>query len=421
MQLKDALEEINRIPQIPNYIPSLERIESAIQHLYGDLRTYAKQMITIAGTNGKGSVAKSLETFFLESGQDCALFTSPHLIRINERIRFAGKEITDEEFLHHYMQVRPAVRDYQLSHFEILCIIALDYFMPKIKMGATCIWEVGMGGRWDATNSIPHDTSILCPIGYDHQKYLGNTLEEIAANKFDIVQEGNQVFSVRYPESLQALLEKKCQVQGASLHTIDEDWIQSFQYDYNENYEFFLRYDGNTYPNSLSGKRGFENLVYAYFIWSHLQDKWQKQLSASSKIQWPHRFSSRYSEVFQDMVYFSGDHNVQGIHSLVEILNCNPQQKWLVLMALTEGRDPNGMFDPIFDNPNCELLLCQSPFRAQTLEDYKRWRNWEAWNGKYFASAKEAILYMKEVKQADQRVLICGSLYLTGHIDEILR
>lgn len=164
--------------------------------------------VMIAGTNGKGSTAATLASILQASGVRTGLYTSPHLIRINERIRINGEEITDDEFaLLHDMVDRTAERlvgeselPWHPSFFEMLTAIAFEYFSRK-KVDVAVL-EVGMGGRLDATNVIEPQISIITDISLDHQKFLGNTVTEIAREKAGIIRRGGVV--VTLPQQPQA-------------------------------------------------------------------------------------------------------------------------------------------------------------------------------------------------------------------------
>src|SRR6478609_9536579 len=164
--------------------------------------------VLIAGTNGKGSTAATLASILEASGLRTGLYTSPHLVRINERIRINGENIDDEKFaLVHDMVERTAERlieDGELpwhpSFFEMLTAMAFEHFATS-KLNIAVL-EVGMGGRLDATNVVDPRVSVITDISLDHQKYLGNTVAEIAAEKAGIIRPGGVV--VTLPQQPQA-------------------------------------------------------------------------------------------------------------------------------------------------------------------------------------------------------------------------
>src|SRR2546426_4625850 len=158
--------------------------------------------VLIAGTNGKGSTAATLASILRASGLRTGLYTSPHLVRINERVRINGGEISDDDFaLLHDVVDRTAERlvgegelPWHPSFFEMLTAMAFEYFARR-KVDIAVL-EVGMGGRLDATNVIEPKVSVITDISLDHQKYLGNTVSEIAREKAGIIRRGRLVVTL---------------------------------------------------------------------------------------------------------------------------------------------------------------------------------------------------------------------------------
>ncbi len=159
----------------------------------------ASPSILIAGTNGKGSTAAMLEAVLRESGYRTGLYTSPHLARINERIRVNGEEISDEGFAAGFSLVSRTIEKLlalgQLpkhpSFFE--CVTAMAWALFRASAVDVSVLEVGLGGRLDATNIAQPMISVITPVDMDHETYLGNTLELIAAEKAGIITEGGVV------------------------------------------------------------------------------------------------------------------------------------------------------------------------------------------------------------------------------------
>ncbi|MCM8810528.1 MAG: Mur ligase family protein, partial [Candidatus Omnitrophica bacterium] len=155
--------------------------------------------VLVAGTNGKGSVCKSLSKILQTSGYKVGLYTSPHLIDVKERIKINGKNIEQEEFIKKIEQLQKIIekQPYHLypTYFEALTIIAFSYFYDsKIDI---LISEVGMGGRFDATNVLPSFINIITKIGLDHMEFLGKTYKEIAYEKAGIIKEKTVVITAK--------------------------------------------------------------------------------------------------------------------------------------------------------------------------------------------------------------------------------
>ena len=164
--------------------------------------------VLIAGTNGKGSTAATLASILLAGGYKAGLYSSPHLIRINERIRVNGEAIADVEFSEIHDRVERVAQElvqrgklpWHPSFFEMLTAMAFEYFA---SVGIDiAVLEVGMGGRLDATNVVDPAVSVVADIALDHQQYLGNTIAEIAREKAGIIRANGIVVTLpQHPEA----------------------------------------------------------------------------------------------------------------------------------------------------------------------------------------------------------------------------
>lgn len=145
-------------------------------------------VITVGGTNGKGSCVAMLESMTLAGGYRCASYTSPHLLRYNERVRLAGEPVCDARLCEAFERIDRARQGVSLTYFEFGALAALDIFVRD--QPDLAVLEVGLGGRLDAVNMIDADVSIVTSIGYDHTDWLGETLDEIAVEKAGIFRAG---------------------------------------------------------------------------------------------------------------------------------------------------------------------------------------------------------------------------------------
>ena len=171
-------------------------------------------VISVAGTNGKGSCAEVLATLLQAGGRRTGLYTSPHLIDYNERIRVAGATATDDEIVRAFEQVDAARGEVPLTYFEFGTLAALQHFHH-----AGCrawVLEVGLGGRLDAVNVIDADVAVITTVDLDHQQWLGDTIEQIAAEKAGIMRAGCAVFYGDLP--VPASVSKHAAESGATLH-----------------------------------------------------------------------------------------------------------------------------------------------------------------------------------------------------------
>ncbi|PIR20059.1 MAG: hypothetical protein COV45_08795 [Deltaproteobacteria bacterium CG11_big_fil_rev_8_21_14_0_20_47_16] len=164
--------------------PGLERMQAACERL-GHPEQLLK-CIHVAGTNGKGSTIAFMESLLKANGSTVGRYTSPHLHDLRERICTNGQWISESDFVHAYTVVSNACADLGLSYFEWLTLIAFVHF-HKHSVDIVLL-ETGLGGRWDATNVVTPLVSVITSIDYDHQRYLGETLKQIAAEKCGILK-----------------------------------------------------------------------------------------------------------------------------------------------------------------------------------------------------------------------------------------
>ncbi len=182
------LEYVSRL-QWQSVGMGLERMTEMVDRLA--LRRPAQHVITVAGTNGKGTTCHALERLLLGSGATVGTTLSPHIDRFNERIRLHGQELNDAEICRAFAAVEAARGDLTLTYFEYSTIAALWVF-AQAKLDFA-ILEIGLGGRLDAFNVIAADTAIVTSIALDHQELLGDTLDAIGAEKAGIFRPGQQV------------------------------------------------------------------------------------------------------------------------------------------------------------------------------------------------------------------------------------
>ena len=192
--------------------PSLERVEAVLDLLGNPERTY--RVVHVTGTNGKTSTVRMIERLLAATGMRTGRFTSPHLATIRERIALDGEPISEEGFIAAWEDVAPCIRlvdersqsagGPRLSFFEVLTVMALAAFADHPVDVA--VVEVGLGGTWDSTNVVPSDVEVITPVGRDHCAWLGDSLEEIAANKAGIIKDGATLITAAQPVAVQAVI-----------------------------------------------------------------------------------------------------------------------------------------------------------------------------------------------------------------------
>jgi dihydrofolate synthase/folylpolyglutamate synthase len=184
----------------------LERVVSVARVLGVDKP--ASRVITVGGTNGKGSTVAHLDTILRAAGASTGMFTSPHFIRYNERIRVGGVEVEDAELISAFERIEAARGSTTLTFFEYNALAGLLIFADRHVDVA--ILEVGLGGRLDAVNLVDADVSIVCSIGFDHRDYLGDSLEQIGAEKAGIFRSGRPAVlsTPDVPESVYSTIQR---------------------------------------------------------------------------------------------------------------------------------------------------------------------------------------------------------------------
>ena len=187
--------------------------------------------VHIAGTNGKGSTAAMLASILRAAGIRAGLYTSPHLLRINERIRVDGADISDADFTEVFERVQTVIEKLLASgalaahptFFECVTAMAFEFFARR-KVDIAVI-EVGMGGRLDSTNVIVPEVAVITQIDFDHENFLGHSIEEIASEKAGIIKPGAWVVSAAgHPAAAQEVIRRRAAEQNARLVEVDETY-----------------------------------------------------------------------------------------------------------------------------------------------------------------------------------------------------
>lgn len=199
-------------------LAGLERV-ARVAHCAG-VAPPAPRNVIVAGTNGKGSTCVFLEQLLLAAGDSVGTTLSPHLARFNERVRVDGREATDAALVEAFEAVERARGDTPLSYFEFAILAALRLF--RTRRVDTAVLEVGLGGRLDATNVVDADVAVIVSVGLDHQEYLGDTREAIAAEKAGVLRADRPVVygEPDVPEAVQA----HARALGAPLFAYGRDY-----------------------------------------------------------------------------------------------------------------------------------------------------------------------------------------------------
>lgn len=200
--------------------PGLERIEGLLDSLGRPER--ALRTIVIAGTNGKGSTTRILAQLLRAAGHRTACFTSPHLLRVYERLEIDGQPVAPSRFAGEVRRLRPAIEDCGASWFESLTALALSLCRDEGVEVLCC--EAGLGGRLDATNALPAVATVLTSVALDHQHILGDTLAQIAAEKLGLLKAGAPLFC-SVPPALRAQVFAAAVAAGSPAWFADEQCV----------------------------------------------------------------------------------------------------------------------------------------------------------------------------------------------------
>lgn len=226
MRYEEALAHLDaRQPEhMPG--PSIERIQALVNYLDHPERTYPT--IHVTGTNGKSTAARAAASIACASGLSTGLYLSPHLVDLTERFSVCGQDMSHAAFaeewehLEPYLEVIDGQGMGELTYFEAITGLAFLWFADKpVQLG---VFEVGMGGSWDATNVIAGDAAVITPIGMDHVAELGPTLADIATEKAGILKEGKVAAIREQDPAAEEVLRARAREVGATLLREGDDW-----------------------------------------------------------------------------------------------------------------------------------------------------------------------------------------------------
>ena len=285
--------------------PGLERIQLLLNG-FGNPHTKLKY-IHVAGTNGKGSVCSMISSILTSAGYKVGLYTSPHLIEFNERIRINGLKITDEEMLPILEELMPKAKELACTFFEITTAMAFIYFAKKEVDFA--VIETGMGGRFDATNVVYPLVSVITQIDLDHQEYLGDSLEKIAFEKAGIMKPSSPVVISDNHSQLRELFVKQAEEVGSPIF-FTEDWYQITDSRYYEDFSMKI--------NISDGFKKYEDL--------HIEKSGKHQKNNLTAVLSTIHFLTKNYEI-PDTAIYTGLRNIKklsGLYGRVEILRDYP-------------------------------------------------------------------------------------------------
>jgi len=341
--------------------PSLDRIKRAMSLLGDPQRTY--RSVHLTGTNGKTSTARIVEALLAASGARTGLLTSPHLTTIRERIVVGGDIIGVREFVAAYTAVATqaelvdAAMPHPMSFFELM--VAMSYHAFADAGIDVAVVEVGMGGRWDATNVIEADVAVLLPVDLDHTDYLGPTAAAIAREKAGIIKPGCVAVSSRQSEDVAAVFRDRAQSVEARLVVLDEDVALLDRTPTGEGQLLSVRGLHGTYRDVHLALRGLHQAENAVCAIAAVEALLGRPLDADAvrtglaRVCSPGRFDLRPGS---PMVVLDAAHNPHGARALVASLaELSPRATYAVVAVMAD-KDIDGMLrelEPVVDAVVC--------------------------------------------------------------------
>jgi len=303
-------------------------------------------IITVGGTNGKGSVCAFLETIYTKAGYSVGCFTSPHLFKFNERIKINLEQVDDETILKSLALINTKKSSIELTYFEIITLAAMNIFIGKNL--DICILEVGLGGRLDAVNIFEPDLSIITSIGMDHQDFLGETIEQIAYEKSGICRPNKHAILnfENIPKSMIMELDKL----KASLSILNSDYsyMTSLKgYDY-ESDNVLLK---NLPIPQLKGDNQLENLAGCLRAINILQDKLPVKLAAIKEGIRETSMDGRL-QIVSNQPYILADvaHNVDAANNLYNFFKESKRSgKIYAVFSILENKDIKKVLMPFIE------------------------------------------------------------------------
>ncbi len=382
---------------------SLGRIANLLDAL-GRPQDRLPPIIHVAGTNGKGSTCAFLRAMAEAADLRVHVYSSPHLVRFNERVRLAGRLISDEAFADALERTQQALGTAQITHFEATTAAAFLAFSET--PADLLILEVGLGGKFDATNVIDvSDVAVIAPVDYDHKQFLGDDLAGIATEKAGIIRAGRPVVSALQSPIVADVIEARAEKLGAPLCVMSDTDIARIEL-----------------PVSLQGSHQIANAALAakaLDIWGGKRIRPASIAKGSQTATWPARMQKLAVGPVTALaggadVWLDGGHNPHAARAVAALLANLPGESVLVA-AMMASKDAEGFFagfrelgPRVFTAPNAEGHEGRPPDELATA----------ARNTGLDATAHptlEAAMHAAAACRPAQ-ILICGSLYLAGEV-----
>lgn len=426
MNYTEAVDYIETIPKFTVKHPP-EHTRELLSRL-GNPQEGIK-IIHVAGTNGKGSVCAYLNAMLLAGGKKTGLFTSPHLVRINERFQINGEDVSDEQFLNAFLKVEKAAKEYEAegeghpSYFETLFLMGMLIF--KEAGVEYLVMETGLGGRLDATNVVEKPLAcIITSISRDHTEYLGDTLEAIAGEKAGIIKAGVPVIYDASQPGPASVIAAKAKEMGSPAWPMEPSFYE-MKTQSREGITFTFAYPGGEKAElaiPYVAKYQMMNASLAFYTMHILQDVHDipKNVLAEglSKIKWPCRM-----EMAAPGVIIDGAHNEDGIAQFVSTAGYFAKENEItILFTAVADKHYHEMIGEICEGIHPSHVVATQIDGSRVVpaevlaEDFRK-----AGCTDVYAEPEIGAAYEKALGKKGSGMLFCvGSLYLAGELKAYL-
>ena len=378
----------------------LENIERLLAALPGSgLETAALcKVIHVAGTNGKGSVCAMIEAIARAAGYRTGLFTSPHLISFRERILVNGEMISEDEVAGGLTEIRELIRDWDPhpTFFEIATALALQHFQ-KTRC-EILVLETGMGGRLDATNAVQSSVSVITPIDFDHEKWLGHSIDQIAKEKAGIIKPRTPVISAPQRPEAEVIIRQRAVECDAALQFVNEPWTKT---------RIALRGDHQKMNAALA---------IAALQAADIQVTDEAIARGLSSVEWPARF-----QIWNERIVIDGAHNPAGAKILAQTWREEfGNERAIVVLAILRDKNAAEIVDALRPIATKFLLPPIRSERALPPHDLSSIFSFKTPSLPHSVtpSLAEALTAARKTKE---RILITGSLHFAGEALAFLR
>jgi len=363
--------------------------------------------IHLAGTNGKGSTAAIINSILIANGYKVGLYTSPHLISFNERIRVNGVTITDEEIISFMKHVEPAINKIKSTFFEVTTAMAFYHFNNNDVDIA--IIETGLGGRLDSTNVVNPSLTVMTPISLDHRDILGSTIEKIAKEKAGIIKRGVPLITANQVNNVSKILEKRIREKESVMHTCPNPESVKLSSD-GTSFEVY----GNNFNTSLIGEHQAQNAALAIATIKLFNPKISYETISKGlrNVHWPGRL-----QLVSDKIYYDVAHNENGVKSVLDNLSrMFPTSKFYGLLCLKGDKEIDCIAESI--KSQFEMLFVSTSKDGLLLKPEKLSKELHNLKVENFPSSdiNSSISKINKVRNPNDVILIFGSHYIANEV-----